>query len=244
MLNEYFTLMTSILLRHGATIDKYIGDSVMAFWGAPLPQEDHAHRAVMATFEMQEAAEQLSKEFVRRGWSPLQMGIGLNSGKVNVGNMGSIYRMAYTVIGDPVNLCARLEAMTRAYAVSTIVGQQTAQAIDEYLFRELDTVRVKGKTDWSHIYQPVCRKDEATPELLEHLARHSAAMSLYYADDYQAALDAFEALLPEGIEPAYYDYMIEQLRIRLDRGPPLEQDRRSRRRPELAPHSGSWTDRD
>ena len=113
LLNEYFTVMTTVLYRYGATIDKYVGDSIMAFWGAPLPQQDHVQRAVLAAFEMHREMHKLSGIFLARGLPSPTIGIGINSGVMNVGNMGSRYRLAYTVIGDPVNLAFRLQGTTR-----------------------------------------------------------------------------------------------------------------------------------
>jgi len=210
LLNEYFTLMTEILYRHGATIDKYIGDSIMAFWSAPVSQEDHARRAIMASFEMHEEIEKLSEDFIGRGWPGPTMGVGINSGEMNVGNMGSKYRLAYTVIGDTVNLAARVEAMTRIYGVPTIVGEGTASAADDVVFRELDTVQAKGKSNTSRIYQPICRKDELTEQQKNMLHQRRAAMDSYYAEDTEAALQAFTQLLADTDED-YYRYMIEKL---------------------------------
>lgn len=211
LLNEYFTLMTEILYKHGATIDKYIGDSIMAFWSAPIPQEDHARRAVMASIEMHQGIEKLSKDFISRGWPGPTMGVGINSGEMNVGNMGSRYRLAYTVIGDAVNLAARVEAMTRIYGVPTIVGEKTARAIDDMVFKELDTVVVKGKTSSSKIYQPICFKDDLSEEQSKFLQRHDEALKSYYARDLEKAKQLFVDLQSQSEYKDYYTFMIEKL---------------------------------
>lgn len=211
LLNEYFTLMTEILYKHGATIDKYIGDSIMAFWSAPIPQEDHAQRAVLASFEMHEEIEKLSQDFIRRGWPGPTMGVGINSGEMNVGNMGSRYRLAYTVIGDTVNLAARLEAMTRVYGVPTIVGENTARSAEALVYKELDTVQAKGKSSASRIYQPICALEELTPELESFLKRHENALKRYYQGESEAARNAFQDLYEESEEKDYYRYMIEKM---------------------------------
>ena len=155
LLNEYFNTMTSILYRYGATIDKYVGDSVMAFWGAPSRIENHAERAVLASFEMHRQMETLAEVFHSLNLPTPTIGIGINTGTVNVGNMGSRYRLAYTVIGDPVNLAFRLQRITRQYQVPTIVGEETRKRCPGMIYRELDTVAVKGKSASTRIYQPL-----------------------------------------------------------------------------------------
>ncbi len=211
LLNEYFTLMTEILYKHGATIDKYIGDSIMAFWSAPVPQEDHARRAVMASIDMHAGVEKLSADFIRRGWPGPTMGAGINSGEMNVGNMGSRYRLAYTVIGDAVNLAARLEAMTRLYGVPTIVGEETANSIEDVAFRELDTVVAKGKSTSTRIYQPIGLTKDLSDEQRLFLAKHDTALQSYYAKDVETARKLFTELHCESGEETYYQYMIKRL---------------------------------
>lgn len=210
LLNEYFNSMTGILYHHGGTIDKYIGDSIMAFWGAPVPQDDHAERSILATFEMQEESKRLSNDFIKRGWPGPAMGIGVNSGRVSVGNMGSKYRLAYTVIGDAVNLAARLQSMTRIYHISTIVGEKTVNAVDSIIFRELDTVLAKGKHKETRIYQPVCKKDELSDEQAVILEQHHKGLTSYYNKDYKSAIAIFSDLLASSNDK-YYEYMISKI---------------------------------
>jgi len=194
LLNEYFDEMTAILYRHGATIDKYIGDSIMAFWGAPLDQPDHAERAVSASFEMHVAIRKLSAGFIRKGWPGPTMGIGINTGLMNVGNMGSKYRVAYTVIGDAVNLAARIESLTRQYGVSTLVTEATKNECTNIVFREIDTVQVKGKHNAARIYQPVCMLADMTDEMNKRLTQHRIAIENYQNRDYDSAARIFRAL--------------------------------------------------
>lgn len=210
LLNEYFTTMTTILYKYGATIDKYIGDSVMAFWGAPLPQDDHYKRAVLASFEMHKQMASLRGIFLARGLPAPTIGIGINSGLMNVGNMGSRYRLAYTVIGDAVNLAARLQSATRDYMVDTIVGENTAKLFPEMVFRELDTVALKGKTQSSHIYEPLCERRNLTVELEEKLARHQLGLDAWYAGSLGLARERFSALLLHYPDDLYYQYMLER----------------------------------
>ena len=132
LLNTLFTPLTRILYKHHGIIDKYMGDAIMAFWGAPLPDDHHASNAVAAAFEMQEAVQALMPGFNERGWPTIKVGIGINSGVVSVGNMGSEYRVAYTVIGDAVNLASRLQELTRIYSARIIVGEATRRALPHH----------------------------------------------------------------------------------------------------------------
>ena len=209
LLNEYFTAMTAILYKHGATIDKYIGDSIMAFWGAPIAHEDHARRAVLAAFEMHIEIKRLSGEFIKKGWPGPTMGIGINTGMMNVGNMGSRYRVSYTVIGDAVNLGSRLQTLTRTYHVPTVVGEETAQSIEDVVFMELDTVVARGKRKQTRIYQPVCMKDELTDEVRDRMALHREALENYYAGQFATADRLFKDLRETGVYEQYYSHMLD-----------------------------------
>jgi adenylate cyclase len=212
MLNDYFNDLTQILYKHGATIDKYIGDSIMTFWSAPVTQEDHARRAVLASFEMQEAVKKLSDSYVQKGWPSQIMGIGINSGMMNVGNMGSRYRLAYTVIGDAVNLSSRLQNMTRIYHVNTICGEETAMAVSDIEFIELDTVTVRGKKIISKIFHPLGFKSEVSEHMKKILEQHKHALNCYYEKNFTEADDLFCRLIQQntGFED-YYRYMLHQV---------------------------------
>jgi adenylate cyclase len=207
LLNEYFTTMTTILYRYGATIDKYIGDSVMAFWGAPLPMEDHHKRAIQASFEMHKQMESLADIFHSRALPTPTIGIGINSGLMNVGNMGSRFRLAYTVIGDAVNLAARLQSATRLYRVNTIVGENTARLNRDMVFRELDTVAMKGKSMAERIYEPLCEQNELTPALEQKLAAHQKALDAWYNNENEVACRHFAELAASYPDDGYYVYM-------------------------------------
>jgi len=211
MLNTYFTEMTRILHRHGATIDKYIGDAIMAFWGAPLPLPDHAARALRAGIEMQQALERLREDFSKRGWPQINVGIGINTGVMNVGNMGSQFRIAYTVVGDAVNLGARIEHLTRSYAARIIVSEATRNAIPDVMFRELDHVRVKGKGSATRIYEPLCASAQADQALRDALERHREALQCYYNGEWDHAVELFTELKQSRLPPAYYDVMIARV---------------------------------
>lgn len=154
LLNDVLSRLTHVIRAYGGTIDKYMGDCVMAFWGAPMPMADHARRAVQAAAAMCEALAQLNAERAAAGQVQVGVGIGLNTGLMSVGNMGSDVRRAYTVIGDAVNLASRLEALSRVYGVDIVASQATVeQAGDaELIWQELDRVCVKGKSQAVRIH--------------------------------------------------------------------------------------------
>jgi adenylate cyclase len=208
LLNEYFNTMTSILYRYGATIDKYVGDSVMAFWGAPARIDNHAERAVKASFEMHRKMESLAAVFHDLNLPTPTIGIGINTGMVNVGNMGSNYRLAYTVIGDAVNLAFRLQGITRQYQVPTIVGEETMKRYPGMVYRELDTVAVKGKSAQTRIYQPLCLTSEMTEPLEQSLALHKRGLEAWYRQDWQEAAEVFGRLLELDPADTYYASML------------------------------------
>lgn len=209
LLNEYFDVMTEILFRHGATIDKYIGDSIMAFWGAPVDQSDHAERAVLSSFQMQAAIQKLSASFIKKGWPGPTMGIGINTGLMNVGNMGSKYRVAYTVIGDAVNLAARIESLTRQYSIPTLVSESTKNECSNIVFRQIDTVQVKGKYNTTRIYQPVCPLADMTEELNKRLTLHQTGIECYQNGDYNGAAKVFRNLRDTDRNDTLYPAMLK-----------------------------------
>ena len=172
LMNEFLTPMTQVIHGHHGTIDKYMGDAVMAFWGAPIADQEHARRALEAAFAMQEAVQALAPQFVRRGWPAFQIGIGLNTGVMRVGDMGSTFRRAYTVLGDAVNLASRFEGLTKVYGVSITVGEKTREQVPEFAFMELDRVRVRGKDNAAAMYEPIARKKDLDAKTQEMLARH------------------------------------------------------------------------
>jgi adenylate cyclase len=192
MMNAYLTPMTAVIHHYHGTIDKYIGDSIMAFWGAPLPNENHARDGVDAALTMQEKIPTLTKEFRNRGWPELVIGIGINSGTMNVGDMGSEFRKAYTVLGDAVNLASRLEGLTKEYGVPLIIGEDTRRAIPEMICRELDRVLVKGKANAVTIYQPLGRT--LATDLAGELREWDKALAKYREGKFVEAEIAFAAL--------------------------------------------------
>jgi adenylate cyclase len=211
LLNGYFTAMTDVLFKYGATIDKYMGDSIMAFWGAPFAQADHMERAIKASFEMHKEILNVANLFHARNLPTPSIGIGINSGTVNVGNMGSSHRLNYTVIGDAVNLAFRLQTATRDYQVGTIVGEASASHFPDMLFRELDKVAVRGKTQVTHIYEPLYPKSTSNPELAQQLALHRKALAFWYDKQSAEALELFCQLAQQHPEDLYYKVMVSKL---------------------------------
>lgn len=157
LINLFFSRMTAIIRAHRGTLDKYIGDAIMAFWGAPVDDPDHARNAVWAALSMAQAMDDLNREFRERGLPPIALGIGLNTGLVCVGDMGSDIRRSYTVMGDAVNLASRIEGLTRQYGVAVLAGEATREAAGDppgLSWREVDRVRVKGREASVTVFTP------------------------------------------------------------------------------------------
>ncbi|MFA7243669.1 MAG: adenylate/guanylate cyclase domain-containing protein [Sulfuricellaceae bacterium] len=187
LMNAYMTPMTRIIHQHRGTIDKYIGDAIMAFWCAPLRDSDHARNAVLAALEMQAAVAALQPQFSARGWPEVRIGIGLSTGVMSVGNMGSEFRMAYTVMGDAVNLGSRLESITKQYGVGIIISETTRRAVPDMLCRELDRVRVKGKDEAVAIYEPLGLEQQVEQAVKNELRLFEEALRLYRAQNWEQA---------------------------------------------------------
>jgi adenylate cyclase len=194
LMNEYLTPMTHIIHEYRGTIDKYMGDAIMAFWGAPLHDSQHARHALDAAISMVKRLEDLRVQFKAKGWPQIRAGIGLNTGTMSVGNMGSQFRMAYTVLGDAVNLGSRLEGLTKQYGVQIIVNETTKEAVPEYRYRELDRVKVKGKDNPVAIYEPMGLHQETTPEVIAELAEYEQALKNYRQQRWKIAQQKFSVL--------------------------------------------------
>ncbi|WP_332888753.1 CHASE2 domain-containing protein [Colwellia polaris] len=179
LLNLVLTPLTKVIYDERGTIDKYIGDCIMSFWGAPLPNNNHAEHGVSAALNMLEKVKQLQSSFSERGWPAVNIGIGLNTGEMSVGNMGSEYRMAYTVLGDAVNLAARVEGLTKQYGVALIVTEFTKQAAPNFIYRKLDQVKVKGKNEAVTIYEVVNFIGSVSDELIEEIRQFHFAYEYY-----------------------------------------------------------------
>jgi adenylate cyclase len=159
LLNKYFTPMSAIITRHQGTIDKYIGDAIMAMFGAPINYQDHAFKACHAAIDCVVALEKINQDFSAKNWPKIDIGIGINSGFMNAGNIGSETIQNYTVIGDSVNLGSRLESLTKEYGVKIIISEFTFEIVKEsFICRELDKVNVKGKKEPVRIYELISAK--------------------------------------------------------------------------------------
>jgi adenylate cyclase len=189
-LNRYFTVMVDIIMSHGGIVDKYIGDAIMAFFGAPIKHEDDAMQSVLAGLEMVEALEGFNKSQAAAGKPTFRTGVGINYGVVTVGNIGTEKKMDYTVIGDMVNLASRLEGQTKMYHQSIIISESLQMKVKENLpCRLLDKIAVKGKSQGQKIFSVKKTLDEAEKQAWD---LHNAAMEAYYARDFSRALGLLE----------------------------------------------------
>jgi adenylate cyclase len=193
VLHEFLNPMSEIIVKHGGTIDKYIGDAIMALFGAPLNLPDHSRRACRTALEMVQNLRVLDREWVEQGKPSLKVGIGINSGPVAVGNMGSSRLFDYTAIGDNVNLASRLEGLNKHYGTEILVSAATMQNLgNDFIFREVDLVRVKGKKQPIAIYEVL---GEGAPEgrLARFLELHAEGLRLFRERRWNQALGAFQA---------------------------------------------------
>ena len=211
LMNAYLTAMTETIQRDRGTIDKYIGDAIMAFWGAPLRDEKHAEHALYSAMEMQKKCKDIGPDFIKRGWPRLEIGIGVNCGVMNVGDMGSSFRRAYTVMGDAVNLASRLEGLTKEYGVGILVSENIVNAVPGVVYRELDRVRVKGKLEPISIYEPVGTKGEVAEQVLDELERFHRALDKYREQRWDEAEAALVKLADADPHRKVYHVYIERV---------------------------------
>ena len=223
VLNAYLSTMTRIVQQQRGTIDKYIGDAIMAFWNAPVDLNDHAGRAVQTALDMQAALPQLNQEFAARNWPEVKIGVGVNTGRMSVGNMGSEFRMSYTVMGDAVNLGSRLEGITKQYAVGILVTQPTVEADPVHAFMKIDDVRVKGKETPVAIYDPLGAKSDLDAAVKQNAADFEAAFASYQKQDWDAAEFALQTLNTRAPRPLY-DIYLERIAHFREAPPPADWD--------------------
>ena len=186
-INEYLTSMSLVIRDGRGTLDKYIGDAIMAFWGAPVADSEHARHGVLAALGMQARLLEVNELVRSRGWPPIRIGIGVNSGMMSVGDMGSKVRRAYTVMGDAVNLGSRLEALTRVYGVGIIVGEGTRDLVKDGVFRELDKVKVKGKDEPVAIFEAVGIEGSVSEAQLAEIRLWRECLKQYRAQEWDRA---------------------------------------------------------
>jgi adenylate cyclase len=219
LMNIYLTAMTELLRKNRGTVDKYIGDAVMAFWGAPVADADHARHAVITAMEMQAALPTVNRTLAQHGWPELHIGVGVNTGEMTVGDMGSTVRQAYTVMGDAVNLGSRLEGITKQYGVGILVGETTRKAIKDIVFREVDRVQVKGKEEPVAIYEPLGLEGDVGKAVLEEVKLWNQALRSYRAQDWDQAEVALLNLSRMAPERGLYGKYMERV-AHLRKAPP------------------------
>jgi adenylate cyclase len=211
LMDEYLTPMTRIVHETHGTIDKYIGDAVMAFWGAPVFHPHHADFAVGAGMDMLRALDDLNVDFQKKGWPEIKIGVGINTGQMSVGNMGSKFRKAYTVLGDAVNLGSRLEGITKMYGVAFVVSEETAHSAGRFAYRELDKVRVKGKDQGVTILEPLGLEEELPAEVLERARSFKQFLYHYRIQEWDEGEQILRELLQDEPECFLYNLYLERI---------------------------------
>jgi adenylate cyclase len=218
-MNEFLTAMSLVIRNeYRGTLDKYVGDQIMAFWGAPVADAQHARQAVAAGLAMLAALPKLNGGFRARGWPEVRIGVGINTGPMRVGDMGSRIRRAYTVMGDAVNLASRLEGLTKHYGVDALVGPATRDAAKDFVYREIDRVRVKGKGEPVAIFEPLGVEGEIGRERQEELKLWTQALKAYRAQNWEQAelvLFNLQRLYPGAPLYSFYAERVARYRQRL-----------------------------
>jgi adenylate cyclase len=223
LLNDHMTEMTAIVFRHDGVLAHYAGDGLEAFWNAPMIQPDHARRACETALDMIVALGSLRRVFAAHGWAELDMGVGLNTGTMIVGNLGSRDRLAYTAVGDPVNVASRLEGLSRQYGVHIVIGEATRRAAgDAFEYRFLDLVAVKGRAEPVHVYELVGRAGSLPPERREVLARYEHGVALYRSRRWAEATALFEELATAAPDDGPVALYRRRARELLERPPPSD----------------------
>ncbi|MBO7005909.1 MAG: adenylate/guanylate cyclase domain-containing protein [Pseudomonadales bacterium] len=196
VLNEYLTEMCNIIIGYEGTVDKFEGDAIIAFWGAPTVQADHARLACYASIDMNERLLELRDKWVEEGIPQLKVRMGLNSGPMVVGNMGSAQRMNYTIMGDAVNLAARLEGANKAFASRMMISESTYRACESDIdARELDTIRVVGKNEPVTVYELLNRKNQTAGPMADLVEQYARGLAAYRSMDFVGAKAMFEKCL-------------------------------------------------
>ena len=212
-INAFLTPITQVIHDNRGTIDKYMGDAVMAFWGAPLKDEQHALHALQAAVTIVKRMHVLRQEFTEKQWPEIYVGVGVNTGTMNVGNKGSEFRVDYTILGDAVNLGSRLEGLTKVYGVDIITSEFTRHAVPEFEYRELDRVKVKGKDRAVTIYEPLGLLEEVSKAERKLIKQFHIGIKHFRAQRWDAAereIFSLSQLEPERkIYQIYLDRIME-----------------------------------
>jgi adenylate cyclase len=196
VMNQCLTCFSSVVLKHEGLINKYIGDCIMAFWNAPIDQPNHAAQACMAALDCINALPGLNKEFEAKGLPKIDCRVGINTGLVVVGNMGSHERFDYTVMGDPVNLASRLEGANKEYHSHIMVSDVTFEKAREHIeARDLDLIRVKGKKEPRRVFEVLCKRGQMSDALMKGRDQYHEALRLYRNGKFSDAIAVFEEVL-------------------------------------------------
>lgn len=223
-LEDYLTAMSEQISRDHGTIDKYIGDAVMAFWGAPIPNKNHAIDACRAALANQHNLRELCKKWRDQGKPELWTRIGISSGELVIGNMGSEERLNYTVIGNPVNLASRLESLNKVYGTKIIISQKTKELVsDIFVVRPLDLVAVKGQEVGNYIYELIGFRKEAAGKTIELVEEYEAALTTYIDSHFQEAAKQFESITRQFPDDAPATLLLKRC-LYLREHPPLKWD--------------------
>lgn len=219
-LNEYMSIMSTIILNYSGFLDKFIGDAIMAVYCAPIVRQDHALLACRAALDMRTALAGINRNLHQKNFPQIKIGIGINSGEMIVGNMGSRERMDYTVLGDNVNLASRLEGITKVYGVDVVISEHTCQLVhDEFVVRELDMVRVKGKTQPVKIFELMGRKEEAASRYEPLLQSFAQGLKSYRNQQWEEGLRKFQQVLQICPSDGPSKYYLDRCRQSLDSPP-------------------------
>lgn len=216
MLNGVFSRLTDLILARRGTIDKYMGDCVMAFWGAPVTMPNHAELAVQAALDITHAMSLINSEHVRKGFPEIRLGIGINTGTMCVGDMGSFLRRSFTVVGDAVNLASRLEELTKIYAVEILTSQTTRQLAPEFVWQEIDKVSVHGKRQVLEIYTPIAplmAGAQMPPDESAELALWNLALKAYRSQDWDHSEQYLHRLMDINKKNALYPFYARRIAL-------------------------------
>ncbi|MCH8156871.1 MAG: CHASE2 domain-containing protein, partial [Nitrospinae bacterium] len=225
LLNDYLTEMTDIIMEYEGTVDKFEGDAIIAFFGAPIPYDDHARRTCHAALDMQKRLAEKRAEWKRQGKHELFMRIGINTGPMVIGNMGSKTRMDYTMMGDSVNLAARLEGVNKQYKTYTMISEFTYEQTKEHVeVRELDLIRVVGKREPVRVYELIGKKGEMADVLRRVLPVYNEGLKFYRKQQWEEAINCFQKALEIDAEDGPSLTYLERCTDFQDKPPPDDWD--------------------
>jgi adenylate cyclase len=211
ILNDYLTPMTEIIFKYKGTIDKYVGDLIMAFWGAPLADADHARHAIESAIDMQSKVKIMAALFKENKIPEFKIGVGINTGVMMVGDMGSRFRRNYTVMGDSVNLASRLEGLTKFYGVDILVSEYTQSSQDLFVFKMVDKIKVKGRHEALMIYEVICKKADITSQISAEITLFHDALEFYFKQDWQHAESLMSKLHGDHPDKKLYKLFIDRI---------------------------------